>query len=100
MHQNSSVYSEISQTETIFFLNSSGVIEPYLKVTKKEFVGRLLINENEKKKLVDPSLFAEYITKPVYDRLVVFAQENDLKFRSKEDFLIILDHYAENYAKK
>jgi hypothetical protein len=93
-------YTEVSQTETIYFLNSKGVIEPYLKVIKKEFIGRYYWDEKrEKNKLVEPRLLAEYITEPVYEKLETYAKSNDLKFRNKEDFLKILNYYAENLAR-
>jgi hypothetical protein len=92
-------YTEVSQTETIFFLNGKGKIEPYLKVVKKEFLGRYFWDETrEKNKLVDPSLLSEYISKPVYEKLEAYAKANDLKFRNKEDFLQILEYYAQNFV--
>jgi hypothetical protein len=96
-----SSYTEVSQTETIFFLNSKGKIEPYLKVIKKDFIGRSFWDESkEKNKLVEPSLLAEYISKPVYEQLESYAKTNGLKFRNKEDFLQILDYYAQKFAPK
>lgn len=97
----SDTYTQLSQTETIYFLDSKGVVQPYLKVIRKESVGRLFYDtSNEKNKLVNEELFANYITKPVYEKLMAYAKANDLKFSHKEDFLLILNHYAETYAAK
>jgi hypothetical protein len=94
-------YSEVSQTETLYFLNTNGDIRPYLKLIKKEYIGRYFWDERkEKNKLVDEGLLAEYVSESVYSNLQAYAKLNELKFKNKEDFLKILDYYAQNWANK
>lgn len=101
-------YKVLSQTETIFFMNAKGEIEPYLRVIVRDDMNadwtrvarpELWGTGRDKTKMVDEDLLAEYVSEPVYKQLKQYAKENDLKFRSKPDLLKILQYYAANFAR-
>jgi hypothetical protein len=86
----------VSQTETIFLMNSDGEIKPYLKTVNKEDEKFNLVSGKDLKttsKMMDEDLLIEFIKEPLYSKLKVFARENDLKFKRKDDFLKILKYY-------
>jgi hypothetical protein len=95
-------YSEASQSETLYFLNTTGEIEPYIRVIKKGLADEYFSGSSysEKNKMVNEDLLAKFVTDIVYSNLQAYAKLNNLKFKNKEDFLKILDYYALNWANK
>jgi hypothetical protein len=89
--------TEVSQVESILFLGTDGTINPYVTVKHREDSRKSLITMKDRKSksktVVDEDLLAQYVTEPVYEKLKVYAEENDLKFKIIEDFLQILDYY-------
>lgn len=85
---------ETSQTETIFFINDSGEIEPYLKIVERESEGLLLDYNRTRNEFIKEKLFEQY-TGVHYNALVDFARDNELSFRQKKDLITILDRYEE-----
>ncbi len=43
--------------------------------------------------MLDGSLLADIVTKPVYQKLQQYAKEKDLSFKYKDELLKILDYY-------
>jgi hypothetical protein len=76
----------ISQTETIFFLSENGDIEPYIQVIRK-----VVNRERKKSKFVDRDVIEKYFTASELESMHKFAEEKDLDFRVKDDFITILD---------
>lgn len=86
-----------SQVETIYLMGSAMKPEPYIEVTNIETVGKTSLHDMKgtSSKYVDRDLLEEYVSEPVFERLVGYAKENKLKFHRKDDFFRILDYYAE-----
>lgn len=85
---------EISQVETIYFMNTTGDIKPYLEIVERDIDGWAFDRNKTKNKIVDKHLLEEYAGKD-FEALEDFAKKNDLSFKSKEDLLKIMDHYKE-----
>lgn len=90
---------KIYQTETIYFLSTSGLIEPYLKLTRKVVDGQLYDREKMKRKFVDDELMAKYFKEPGRTRMIKFAEENNLQFDRKEDLIKIIAVYSDTEIK-
>ena len=86
---------EISQTETIYIMDTNGNITPYLKTVSKEIDGVLDDRSKSKNKLLNKDLLEDYIGKEMYEKLVSYANENSLEFQTKADLIKILDYYSE-----
>ena len=86
---------EISQTETIYIMDTNGNITPYLKTVSKEIDGVFYDRSKTKNKLLDKDLLEEYIGKEMYEKLVSYAKKNSFKFQRKADLIKILDYYSE-----
>lgn len=88
---------EFSQVQTIFLMDSNMKLEPYVKVTNSETVGRNWLHDTKqsRSKTLDRDLLEEYVSTPIYEKLVDYAKENKLKFQRTDDFFKILDYYAE-----
>ena len=92
-----STWVEVSQKETIFLMKNDGTIEPYLKFVNIQTDESDLFQKDVKKKgkVVDEDVLIRYIGESHFKQLQHFARENKLKFKKKEDFLKILQHYDE-----
>lgn len=87
---------DVSQTETIYLMNSAGEIKPYIKViVSEDGVKDVFTNKDTrtKSKMIDRDLLEDFITPDEYQQLKKFGKDNDLSFRIKADFLKILNHY-------
>jgi hypothetical protein len=82
----SATVTVISQTETIYFLSENGDIEPYIQVIRK-----VINRERKKNKFVDRDVIEKYFTAAELESMHKFAEEKDLDFRVKDDFITILD---------
>jgi hypothetical protein len=83
----SSTVTIISQTETIYFLSENGAIEPYIQVIRK-----VVNRERKKNKFVDRDVIEKYFTEAELESMRKFAEEQNLDFRVKDDFIAILDY--------
>jgi hypothetical protein len=89
-------YTETSQVQTVFFMDDSGTINPYIKVTHKENGLRSITTFKDRKsksKMLDEDLLEQYVTPASYKKLQAYAKENGYKFKIREDFLKILEYY-------
>jgi hypothetical protein len=82
---------EISQLETIYFMNERGGIEPYFQVTRKVVDRAWYDREKKKNKFVDRHVIEKYFSEDELDAMKDFAEKNDLAFQVKDDFIKILD---------
>jgi hypothetical protein len=82
------------QTETIFVMNDTGAIEPYLELREKEIEGVYFDTRSHHKKYIDRNLLEDYAGK-LYVKLEVYASDNKLNFDVKEDLIKILGYYKE-----
>lgn len=88
-----STYMKVTATETIYFANEKGEVEPYIQVITK-LVGREWLNaDKEKEKVLDKSVLTRYFSEEELTRMRTYAKDNSLGFRSKEDFLKILEFW-------
>jgi len=89
---------DVTQVETIYLMNPDGDIDPYIEVsfTDKDSFAMSTVNARDtkvKSSMIDKDLLAQYVTEPIYDKLVTYANENSLKFKKKDDFMKILEYY-------
>jgi hypothetical protein len=86
---------ELSQSQTVCILNSEGEILHYFKCITTED-GRKSWSTGEdlktKNKMIDEDLLEEYITEPVYAKLVSYAKGNKLNFKELPDFRKVLEY--------
>ncbi|HYC85458.1 MAG TPA: hypothetical protein VEB86_09560 [Chryseosolibacter sp.] len=85
---------KFTQTQTVFFMDTNGKFEPFLKILEKEFDGALLDWNEKHNRFIDTSLFEKY-TGEHYPKLLSFAKQNRLSFKRKDDLVVILDHYEQ-----
>lgn len=83
---------KIAQTETIYFVNSDGLFEPYLGLEIQERDGDIVDTHGKRKWLIKSALFKKY-TDQHYDVLADYAKQNKLSFKDKEDIIKILNEY-------
>ena len=81
------------QTETIYFMNTRGEIEPYLELEISHINGIFNDRVKNKRKVLNGDLPKKYFGKKRYDQIQTYAKENDLKLNRKEDFIKIVDYY-------
>jgi hypothetical protein len=87
--------TKINQTETVYIMNSTGEIKPYLNITRK-VVDRTLYDRSKiKNKIIDDSLLKEYFVEPGYSKMIQYAEGKNLNFDVKEDLLLILEYYQD-----
>jgi hypothetical protein len=88
----------LSQTETVYFMGTDGEVEPYFQNTVEQngmrsiFTGK---DDRVKSKVIDRDLLEKYTGPELYAKMTAYAKENDLKFKTQEDLLKILDHSKE-----
>jgi hypothetical protein len=87
--------TEISQTETIYLMDTEGSIKPYLKIIATEVDGVFYDISKTKNKMIDEDLLEEFIGLDKNKKLVVYAKENKLSFKRKSDLIKILRYYSE-----
>jgi hypothetical protein len=90
---------QITQTETIYFMNAEGALEPYVTVTRKivdreyrdfVYMDDLFDRSKMKRKFVDKDLLEKYFTLSQIESMEKFAEENELDFKVKDDLRKIL----------
>lgn len=85
----------VSQTETVYFIDASGSLYPYMQVIRK-IVDRDLYDRSKlKNKVIDKGLTARYFKEPAYSRMLKYADENKLDIGVKDDFVKLLDYYEQ-----
>jgi hypothetical protein len=85
---------EISQSETIYFMDKQGVIKPYLQIIDREGPDSWLDLFKARNK-VDEALL-ENLTAPLYHLVKECADKNHLSLKRKSDLLAVLDCYAKS----
>ncbi len=86
---------EISQTETIYFMNDAGDIKPYVQIVEKEIDGVFFDRSKTKNKMLNETLLQEHVGSAMHTKLVAYSKENKLSFKRKVDLVQILDHYSQ-----
>jgi TonB family protein len=87
-------YQQLTQVETIYIMDASSKIMPYIKIIEKETYGNFFDSSKTKNKTVDDDLLEKY-TGEHYGQLESYARENKLRFNKKEDLMLILNYYAQ-----
>ena len=87
--------TEMSQTETIYFMDTKAVIRPYVQIIEKEVDGVFYDISKTKNKMIDDDLLEEFIGANNNKKLVSYAKENKLSFKRKSDLIKILGYYSE-----
>ena len=95
-----SSHTEIIQTETIFFLDDKGNVEPYIQVLNIVVDRVWYEREKKKNKYVDKDVITKYFTKEEMVKMEEYADKNDLTFRVKDDLVKILSYCEELRAAK
>lgn len=86
--------TKITQTQTVFFMNERGDMEPYLRFTEKELQGNVLDWNEKHSQYINADLFKKY-TGEHFKQLVEYARANKLSFKRKADITTILDKYED-----
>jgi hypothetical protein len=83
----------IQQFETICFMSSTGLIEPYLEldITIKNGVPEERVRN--KQTILNKDLFEKYFGEKANHQIMTFVKHNELQLNHKEDFLKILEYY-------
>jgi hypothetical protein len=88
----------IQQFETIYFMGSDGLIEPYLEIEitikNTPFQERV----RNKQTILDKDLFEKYFGASANARIMTYVKYNELQLNSKEDLLKILEYYEKYLA--
>ena len=87
--------TELSQTETIYFMDTKAVIRPYVQIIEKEVDGVFYDISKTKNKMIDDDLLEEFIGPNNKKKLLSYAKENKLSFKRKSDLIKILGYYSE-----
>jgi hypothetical protein len=84
----------VSQTSTVFLMNSSGSVVPYIRQIEGKKITKVAAFSKDRNKLIAPkNKLAEFVGAEVYERLVHYAKQNELSFDYREEFLKILAYY-------
>ncbi|HEY5747763.1 MAG TPA: hypothetical protein VIU12_16935 [Chryseolinea sp.] len=82
----------ITQSETIYFMDSTGMIKPYLQITEKDISGSFSNRSKVKNKVLDEDVLEKF-TAPLYDKVKACADKYQLRLDRKNDLLEILECY-------
>lgn len=92
----------VSQIETVYLMGMDGEIEAYFKNKVEQngmrsvFTGK---DDRVKSKVLDRDLLEKYVGPELYAKLTAYAEEHDLKFKTQDDLLKILDHHKDQLKK-
>lgn len=92
----------LTQTETVYFMGTDGEVEPYFQNTVEQNGMRSLFtgkDDRVKSKVIDRDLLEKYTGPELYAKLTAYAKETDLKFKTQDDLLKILDHHKDQLKK-
>jgi hypothetical protein len=86
---------DISQTSTIFLMDETGKLTPYIRqiMGRKSSDKFLRANEAKNKIVAKKDILADYVGDEMFERLKLYAKENDLNFKFKDEFLQVLRYY-------
>lgn len=87
---------EISQTETIYLMDSETNIKPYVRIVETDIDGVFYDRKKTKNKMLDNDLLKEFVGQEMNDKLVQYAKQQDLSFKDKHDLMKIFQYYREN----
>jgi hypothetical protein len=88
----------ISQTETVYLMGTDGELQAYFRSTVEQNGMRSLFTGKDDRisnEVIDRDLLEKYIGTDLYAKLTAYAKENDLKFKTQEDLLKILDYHKD-----
>lgn len=83
----------VQQFETICFMSSQGLIEPYLEMEITIKNGIFQERTRNRQTILNKNLFEKYFGEKANNQIMTFVKHNELQLNSKEDFLKILDYY-------
>lgn len=86
---------EISQTETIYLMNAQSNIKPYVRIVETEIDGVFYDRTKTKNKMLDNHLLKEFVGEEMNDKLILYAKQQDLSFKNKNDLIRIFQRYRE-----
>lgn len=88
----------VSQVETVYLMGTDGEIEAYFRnrLEQDGFASATSGKDDKvKRKVIDRDLLEKYTGAELYTKMTSYARENDLTFKTRLDFLKILDHHGE-----
>jgi hypothetical protein len=86
---------KISQTETIYLMDSETNIKPYIQIIETDIDGVLYNRKKTRNKILDEHLLQQFVGKQMNDKLVEYARQNNLSFKEKEDLIRVFEYYRE-----
>jgi hypothetical protein len=88
----------IQQFETICFMSSQGLIEPYLELDVTIKNGLSQERVRNKQTILNKDLFEKYFGESANARIMTYVKHNELQLNNKEDLLKILEYYEKYLA--
>ena len=86
---------KISQTETIYLMDSESNIKPYIQIVETDIDGVLYDRKKTRNKILDEHLLQEFVGKQMNDKLVEYARQHNLSFKDKEDLIRVFEYYCQ-----
>jgi hypothetical protein len=88
----------VEQFETICFMSSAGLIEPYLELEIIIKNGVFAERVRNKETILNDALFEKYFGEGATAKIMTYVKHNGLQMSNKEDFLNILNYYEKYIA--
>jgi hypothetical protein len=82
------------QVQTLCFMDTKGLIEPYVSIEIREIDGMLTDRVVNKHKTLDKTLPEKYFGKAEYQKMRQYAKENSLDLDKLPDFLKVISYFS------
>ena len=92
----SNAVMRVQQYETICFMSSNGLIEPYLEIGIEHVNGVFDERVRNKETILNADLFEKYFGEKANAKIMTYVKYNELQLNNKEDFLKVLEYYEKN----
>jgi hypothetical protein len=80
----------VMESETIFFLDGSGRIDPYSRVIRKTIHDMMGPRNKTSNKILDKKVVLKFFTEDELENMEKYADDNDLNTKTKSDFVKML----------
>lgn len=92
--QTSGHVMRVQQVQTLCFMDTQGLIEPYVSIEIREIDGMLTDRVVNKHKTLDKTLPEKYFGKEEYQKMRQYAKENSLDLDKLPDFLKAISYFS------
>ncbi len=77
-------------------MDSETNIHPYVRIVETDIDGVFYDRKKTKNKLLDNDLLKEFVGQEMNDKLIMYAKQQDLSFKDKNDLMKIFEYYRQN----